>query len=90
MRMMTRPDREQLALFVLRVTLALFLLIWGVEKFVDPAGISGIFAKFYFLPGTPEIAILLLGIPQVLIALAMLTGLVRTLSYGLAFLLHLV
>ena len=84
---MTTERRIALALLILRVSLGLFLLLWGLEKLVIPERTVGIYDKFYGIPMTTALAPLL-GIAQIALALALLAGLWRRLSYGIATLLH--
>lgn len=75
------------ALFILRVSLALFLLLWGLDKIVATAGTVGIFDHFYKVSiGTAAAKVL--GGLEILLALAMLAGLWKTWTYGLGLLLH--
>lgn len=79
--------RTAWALLVLRLTLGVFLLVWGLEKFVLPDRTVGIFKKFYGfeigLDVTP-----ILGTLECLLALALLLGAWRAWSYGIALLVH--
>ena len=77
----------RLSLFLLRVSLGLFLLIWGIEKLVMPEGTVGIFSRFYLMDISPEMAFGL-GISQVLLSLAIVLGLYKTMTYGLGLILH--
>ncbi len=79
--------RVALALLILRVTLGLFLLLWGLEKLIIPARTVGIYDHFYGIPMTTAVAPVL-GVLQVALALALLAGLWRRWSYGLATLIH--
>jgi putative oxidoreductase len=80
-------SRLALALLVLRVTLGLFLLQWGIEKFVVPGTTLAIFRNFYgFDPGA--LAPPVLGALQVVLALAFLLGVRPRITYGVALLLH--
>ena len=40
-------QRLQMPLLILRITIGLFMLQWGVEKFVLPDTAAGIFSHFY-------------------------------------------
>jgi putative oxidoreductase len=75
------------ALFVLRITLGLFLLQWGVEKFVVPESAVGIWGYFYGL-NIPQALGYLFGAAEIAIAICLFLGLFRTLSYGAAAGLH--
>lgn len=75
------------ALFILRVSLALFLLLWGLDKIVVSAGTVGIFDHFYKVSIGAAAAKVLGGL-EIVLALAMLAGLWKTWTYGLGLLLH--
>lgn len=80
-------SRLALALLVLRITLGVFFLQWGIEKFVVPATTLATFRNFYginFGAYVPPI----LGVLQVLIALALLVGYQPRITYGTVLLLH--
>jgi uncharacterized membrane protein YphA (DoxX/SURF4 family) len=85
---MTPPaDRLPLVLLILRLTLGVFFLQWGIEKFVVPATTIGIFRNFYGLSldaWLPPV----LGTLQVALALAFLAGVVPRVTYGLVLALH--
>jgi putative oxidoreductase len=75
------------ALLVLRVTLGIFLLQWGIEKFVVPGNTPAIWGYFYGL-SVPLASAYLFGITEIAIALGLFLGLFRTLAYGVAMVLH--
>ncbi|MBA3316642.1 MAG: DoxX family membrane protein [Gemmatimonadales bacterium] len=75
------------ALLVLRVTLGLFLLQWGVEKFVVPENTVGIWSHFYGLE-VPQALGYLFGAIEIAIAVCLFLGLFRTVAYGAALALH--
>ncbi|MBX9751725.1 MAG: DoxX family membrane protein [Roseococcus sp.] len=79
--------RLPVALLVLRLTLGVFLLQWGVEKFVVPGTTLAIFRNFYgFDPGALVLPVL--GVLQVALSLALLAGVKPRLTYGVALILH--
>jgi uncharacterized membrane protein YphA (DoxX/SURF4 family) len=75
------------ALLVLRVTLGLFLLQWGVEKFVVPQNTVGIWSHFYGLD-VPQTLGYLFGALEIAIAICLFLGVFRTVAYGAALALH--
>ena len=82
-----RERRVALALLILRLSLGVFLLLWGLEKIIIPARTVGIYDKFYGIPIDTAIAPIL-GALQIALALALLLGFKRRWSYGLATVLH--
>lgn len=78
---------QKIALLVLRYGLGLFLLLWGVDKFIDPEGTVKIFQVFYKTTvGTN--AAYVFGTLEIILAIAILAGLWRTYTYGLGMVLH--
>jgi uncharacterized membrane protein YphA (DoxX/SURF4 family) len=75
------------ALLVLRITLGLFLLQWGVEKFVVPQNTVAILGYFYGL-NVPQALAYLFGAAEIAIAGCLSLGLFRTAAYGAALALH--
>jgi putative oxidoreductase len=74
-------------LLVLRLTLGLFLLQWGVEKFVVPQSAVAIWGHFYGV-NLPQLLGYVFGVIEIAIAVCLFLGAFRTVAYGAAFLLH--
>lgn len=77
------------ALLALRITLGLFLLQWGIEKFVVPGNTPEIWGYFYGFSLSATIGYLF-GAVEIAIAACLLLGLFRTVAYGAALALHMV
>lgn len=75
------------ALLVLRITLGLFLLQWGVEKFAVPQNTVAIWGYFYGLEVSQAVGYLF-GAVEIAIAGCLFLGLWRTVAYGAAMALH--
>ena len=75
------------ALLALRITLGLFLLQWGVEKFIVPEANVFIWSLFYGVEVGPALGYVL-GALEIAIALCMILGQFRTATYGAALALH--
>jgi putative oxidoreductase len=75
------------ALLALRVTLGLFLLQWGAEKFVAPQSNVAIWSHFYGIAIAPMVGYVF-GAAEIAIALCLFLGLFRTAAYGAALALH--
>jgi putative oxidoreductase len=75
------------ALLALRITLGLFLLQWGVEKFVVPENTTAIWGYFYGL-NVPAAIGYLFGAIEIAIAACLFLGVLRTVAYGAALALH--
>jgi putative oxidoreductase len=75
------------ALLVLRITLGLFLLQWGVEKFVVPQNTVAIWKYFYGLDVAQALGYVF-GAVEIAIACCLFLGVFRTVAYGAALALH--
>ena len=75
------------ALLVLRITLGIFLLQWGVEKFVVPENTVGIWQHFYGMSVSATLGYLF-GAIEIAIAVCLFLGVYRTVAYGAAMVLH--
>lgn len=75
------------ALLALRVTLGLFLLQWGVEKFVVPQANVFIWGHFYGMEVSQTLGYIF-GALEIAIALCIFMGQFRTIAYGAALFLH--
>lgn len=75
------------ALLALRITLGLFLLQWGVEKFIVPENTVAIWDFFYGLDVSATVGYVF-GAVQIAIAVCLFLGLFRTIAYGAALALH--
>jgi uncharacterized membrane protein YphA (DoxX/SURF4 family) len=75
------------ALLALRLTLALFFLQWGVEKFVVPENTPAIWGHFYGV-SIPAGAGLVFGVVEIALAIGLLVGRFLTAAVGAALVFH--
>jgi len=73
---------------ILRLGLGAFLLLFGIDKLVAPHTTAAVFAHYYGLGEVSAALVYAAGLAEIALALAMLVGLWRTLSYGLGLLVH--
>jgi uncharacterized membrane protein YphA (DoxX/SURF4 family) len=78
----------QLALLLIRVTFGLFLLVWGLDKIMNTDHVVAVFSKFYGIGALAGSAAMVLGVLQILLSLAIIAGLYKTVTYGAAVLIH--
>ncbi len=82
------PSKLPLSLLILRVSLALFLLPWVIEKFTKPETTAKIFAHFYHVKNLSHTMSYGIGIAWALLLLAFVLGFKKRISYGLVMVLH--
>ena len=80
--------RLPLALLTLRLGIFLVMLMWTLDKFVQPDHSAGVFANFYGLSGLGPTIFTVIGILELLLILAFVSGIAKRLSYGLVLVLH--
>lgn len=68
---------QAFSMLALRVSIALLVFWWGVDKIVNPAHAAGVSDTFYFGLFSSEALLMVLGFAQVGVALLALVGLFR-------------
>lgn len=87
---MTR-DRDgtlEIALLILRLSLAAFLLVWVADKFINPKHSVAVLAGFYALKDASPQIVLGLGVAQLILVLAFAAGVLRFWTYGAVLVMH--
>jgi uncharacterized membrane protein YphA (DoxX/SURF4 family) len=79
--------RFGVALAILRIALGLFLLVWGLEKFIAPQTSIAIYDYLYGVSASSALTYGL-GSLESLLALAIVVGAFRRWSYGIGLLAH--
>lgn len=83
----TKAGKIEIGLFVLRLGLGSFLLLWSLDKLIEPETTTKIFGHFYHLT-IPANAAVAVGVFECLLSLAIMAGLWKTWTYGLGLALH--
>jgi putative oxidoreductase len=78
----------QFALLMIRIGFGLFLLVWALNKLVNPQGTAGIFANFYGWSELGASMSFALGLLQMALAALIMSGTFKTVSYGAGLLVH--
>ena len=81
-------QRLQQALLALRLGVFLVMLMWTLDKFVNPMHASGIWGAFYGIDGLGPTVFTVLGVLQLLLVLAFVAGAFKRWTYGAVLLLH--
>ncbi len=87
MKMINQDRQEALGMVVLRLGLAWFLFVWAVNKILAPVQYQKIWGYFHGIDIGSTMPYVMGG-AQIIICLAMAVGVWRTVSYGLALLMH--
>lgn len=81
-------SRIPLALLTLRLGVFLVMLMWTLDKFVNPGHAAAVFENFYYIGNLGEAIFYLIGIAELVLILAFVVGYKKCLTYGAVFLLH--
>lgn len=76
------------SLFALRIGVFLVMLMWTLDKIINPAHADKVFGHFYGLEGLTSSAFIVIAILELILLLAFLAGLWRKWTYGAVLLFH--
>ena len=85
---MNTSERIPLALFVLRVSVFLVMLMWTLDKFVRPEHAASVFEHFYGLSSLGASLMYTLAAAESLLLLGFVAGYAQRLTYGAVLILH--
>ena len=85
---MTDNDKIEWSLLLMRLTIFLVMLMWTIDKFVNPGHAAAVYENFYFLGGLGTTVMTVLGAIELLVLAGFLLGLYRTWTYGAVLAFH--
>jgi len=85
---MSTNARVQTSLFVLRLGVFIVMLMWTLDKLVNPDHAAAVFERFYSIGGLGSTIFLIIGLAELALILAFLLGVKKTLTYGAVLVLH--
>ncbi|MEB0136080.1 hypothetical protein QN362_12130 [Actimicrobium sp. CCC2.4] len=77
-----------MSLLFLRLGVFIVMLMWTLDKFVNPGHSAAILEKFYFLAGAGTQIVYALGALEMLLILGFVLGYKKQWTYGIVLLLH--
>ncbi|MBI1390600.1 MAG: hypothetical protein GC154_19390 [bacterium] len=80
--------RLSISLFLLRIGVFIVMLMWTLDKFINPGHAAAVAEDFYMMEGMGHGVFYVIGSVQLMIVIAFVIGLFRRISYGLVLLLH--
>lgn len=81
-------NRLTLVLFLLRISVFAVMLVWTIDKFVNPAHGIAVYAHFYAIEGLEAPVMQWIGAAELLILAGFLLGLYKFWTYGAVLLFH--
>jgi len=85
---MIDQNKLRLSLLLLRLTVFLVIVMWTVDKFVNPGHAAKIFENFYALSGIEFNLMYIIAAVEMLILLLFLAGYKKTFTYGFVLVIH--
>lgn len=76
------------SLFYLRISVALVLVMWTIDKLVNPAHGVRVFEHFYFLGGVQEQIMMVIGIAELVLIGLFLIGRFKNITYLIVLIIH--
>lgn len=81
-------NRLEWSLFSLRLGVFVVMLMWTLDKFVNPGHSTRIFEHFYGISGSNDTVAYILGALQLILVFAFMAGIKKRITYGVIFLMH--
>ena len=85
---MNTEARLATPLLTLRLGVFIVMLMWTLDKFVNPAHAGAVFENFYMIGGLGDTVFLAIGIVELAIVVAFVLGIKKTITYGIVLALH--
>lgn len=85
---MALESRLGFSLLMLRMSVFLVMLVWTLDKFVNPEHASRVFANFYGLQGLEQGAFVVIGLIELALLIGFLLGVWKRITYGAILILH--
>ncbi|MDT8439499.1 MAG: hypothetical protein RQ729_10870, partial [Wenzhouxiangellaceae bacterium] len=76
------------ALLFLRLGVFIVILMWTLDKFVNPGHAAGVFENFYGLSGWGPTVFMILGGVELLLLIGFVVGFKKRFTYGLILVIH--
>lgn len=86
--MSTNRKSLRLSLFLLRISVFIVMLMWTLDKFINPAHAAKVYENFYFISGLSATAFYIIGAIEILILLGFLLGIKKKYTYGAVLAFH--
>lgn len=84
---MSTAQRLRYSLLLLRIGVFIVMLMWTLDKFVNPDHASRVFAGFYGIAGAGSL-MFLVGLAELVLVVAFVVGWKKRWTYGLVLALH--
>jgi len=81
-------NRLQWSLLSLRLGVFIVMIMWTLDKLINPGHSAKIFEKFYGISTSSDLVPYVLGAIQLILMLAFVAGIKKRITYGIVFVMH--
>lgn len=81
-------SKIETSLFLLRIGVFIVMLVWTIDKFINPSHSAAVMEAFYFIDGAGATMVMIIGAIELLIILAFIAGMWKKYTYGFVMTLH--
>ena len=85
---MKKENRLPLTLLLIRLSIFLVMLVWTLDKVVNPGHSGKVFEHFYFIPGMGSTILSVVAGLELLLLLGFVIGFAKRFTYGAVLLFH--
>ena len=85
---MSDAQRLRVSLLFLRLGVFIVMLMWTLDKFVNPGHAAGVFENFYGLSGWGPTVFMAIGALELVLLIGFVIGFQKRITYGLVFIIH--
>jgi hypothetical protein len=86
--MINQKQKLELSLVLLRLSVFLVMLMWTLDKLVNPDHAAKVYEKFYFLSGLGHELMYTFAVVELIVLLLFVCGLYKKYSYGTVLVFH--
>jgi uncharacterized membrane protein YkgB len=87
---MQKEKKLSLSLLLLRLGVFIVMIMWTLDKFINPEHTSQVFQTFYLAPAFGPAVSSIIGVIELVIVIGFLIGALKTFTYGAILILHLI
>ena len=87
---MEKEKKLSLSLLLLRLGVFIVMIMWTLDKFINPKHTAEVFQTFYFAPAFGPRVSYIIGAIELVIVIGFLIGGLKTFTYGAVLILHLI
>lgn len=85
---MNSHNRLSLALFFLRLSVFFVMVMWTLDKFLNPEHAAAVFENFYYIGGIGSFLLYIIGAVEMMILAGFLLGYQKKWTYGAVLFFH--